>query len=205
MDPARPKSDHQETIFEGSEQNADNTVAESPTETPTKVTPGQEVTPEAFAGLVSQSGLLSADELDSFQQDLPAEEQPADAQALAELLIRRNKLTEYQARQIQLGKVKGLVFGNYIVLDELGKGGMGMVFKAYHRRMKRTVALKVLPPEMTSEANALARFHREVGGSAEDLQFEACRWRPADGDLAGVGRDLSCRPGGAHARGAAYG
>ncbi|MCG8586030.1 MAG: hypothetical protein MI757_15085, partial [Pirellulales bacterium] len=129
MDPARPKSDHQETIFEGSPDQQENTIAESATETPTKGVPaGEHVTPEAFAGLVSQSGLLSADELDSIQQELSESGEPADAEALAKLLITRNKLTEYQAQQLHMGKVKGLVFGNYIVLDELGKGGMGMVF-----------------------------------------------------------------------------
>lgn len=163
MDPARPKSDHQETIFEGSLENAEQTISETAAETPTKgVFTGEIATPEEFAGLVSQSGLLSADELDAFQTGLSQEDLPDDAESLAELLVKREKLTEYQARQLQTGNVKGLVFGNYIVLDELGKGGMGMVFKAYHRRMKRIVALKVLPPEMTSEANALARFHREV-------------------------------------------
>ena len=40
---------------------------------------------------------------------------------------------------------------------------MGQVFKAQHRRMERMVAIKMLPPAMTKDAAALARFQREVG------------------------------------------
>ena len=43
--------------------------------------------------------------------------------------------------------------GNYIILDKLGQGGMGMVLKAEHKRMKRVVALKVMMgPAMTRRA-----------------------------------------------------
>ncbi len=54
------------------------------------------------------------------------------------------------------------VLGNYTLLEPLGAGGMGEVFKAEHRLMKRVVALKVLAPHLVRDPDARARFRREV-------------------------------------------
>ncbi len=56
----------------------------------------------------------------------------------------------------------GLLIGNYLILDKLGAGGMGMVFKARHRRLNRIVALKILPPSFARDRTAVLRFKREV-------------------------------------------
>jgi formylglycine-generating enzyme required for sulfatase activity len=56
----------------------------------------------------------------------------------------------------------GRVLGNYVLLEPLGAGGMGRVFKAEHRRMKRQVALKVIAPDLLRLPLARARFQREV-------------------------------------------
>ena len=54
-----------------------------------------------------------------------------------------------------------LVIGNYTVLGRLGAGGMGTVFKARHRSMKRVVALKILSRDTSSPTDHILRFGRE--------------------------------------------
>jgi tRNA A-37 threonylcarbamoyl transferase component Bud32 len=65
------------------------------------------------------------------------------------------------------GKTKGLVLGNYVLMEKLGQGGMGMVFKARHRKMGRVVALKVLSPSVTKNPRAVKRFQREAHAAAQ--------------------------------------
>src|SRR6185369_6404495 len=96
-----------------------------------------------FAAQVAASGLLSAEEVAAFRERLPEEKRQGDAQEFAKEMVRQKLLTNYQASAIYSGKAATLVLGKYLVLDKLGQGGMGMVFKARHRTMNRIVAVKV--------------------------------------------------------------
>ena len=56
----------------------------------------------------------------------------------------------------------GMKIRDYELLEMLGQGGMGSVWKAKHTRLKRLFAIKLLPQEKTSDEAAVARFNREM-------------------------------------------
>jgi eukaryotic-like serine/threonine-protein kinase len=90
------------------------------------------------------------------QQRLP------DPKTLTQELLHRGWLTAYQARELGSGRGAGLVLDNYLLLEPLGIGGSGQVFKARHRKMGRLVALKVLRPDVVKDREIVQRFYREI-------------------------------------------
>jgi len=118
-----------------------------------------------ISGLLA-SELVSAEQLQAVQKQPPADQRPDSAETLAKLLVRQGLLTKYQANALCQGKGKGLVLGNYVILEKLGAGGMGMVFRARHRRMGRVVAVKVLSADAVKKPEAVERFQREARAAA---------------------------------------
>src|SRR5271154_889350 len=119
---------------------------------------------EQFVKQLTDSGVIAPGKLENF---VPPKAAPKDAQELARQLVQSKHLTKFQAQEIYGGRTKSLILGSYTILDKIGAGGMGQVFKAEHRRMKRIVAIKMLPPAVTKDAAAVARFQREVEAAAK--------------------------------------
>jgi serine/threonine-protein kinase len=76
-------------------------------------------------------------------------------------------LTRFQARMLLHGRANGFFLGPYRILDQIGRGGMGKVYKALHESMNRTVALKVLTPSLMKTPKARAMFRNEVQTAAQ--------------------------------------
>jgi serine/threonine-protein kinase len=83
------------------------------------------------------------------------------AELVAEL-VRRRWLTHFQAELLLAGRAGELVIGQYILLERLGQGGMGTVYKARHRVLKAVRAVKIIQPERLTGPNAVKRFFQEV-------------------------------------------
>ena len=103
------------------------------------------LTPEQFGELTSKYA--------------PAHPDPAD---LARLLIKLRWMTVYQAKKLLSGHGAELFVSQYLILDKLGEGGMGKVYKAIQMSLARVVALKVIRSNLLKSATALKRFRREV-------------------------------------------
>jgi serine/threonine protein kinase len=114
------------------------------------------------------SGLLTAVQLDELDAELRAGPGPALEHAdgaiwdksRADRAVARAWISRFQAQELLAGKTR-FRLGSYLIVDELGRGGMGQVFKAEHELMGRTVAVKVLP-RTKSTPESEAQFRREM-------------------------------------------
>ena len=111
---------------------------------------------DEFGQSLVEIGLIDAAELARHAAD-----SAQGVVALSGALVKAGKLTPYQAAAVYQKKSRGLLIGNYLILDKLGQGGMGVVFKARHRRLGRVGALKILPPSFARDRGAVMRFRRE--------------------------------------------
>jgi serine/threonine protein kinase len=122
---------------------------------------------DTFVAGLTEFGLLEPAEIKACLDRQSTGERPADTAAIARELVRTGQLTRYQATAIARGQARGLVMGDYVVLEKIGAGGMGTVFKARHRRTKRNVAVKVLFPNVTRNSKAVPRLQREALAAAQ--------------------------------------
>lgn len=124
----------------------------------------QSMNRDTFLDCLYRSGLFPGQAGDEVVSHLPASDRGMD---LARALVAQGLLTRFQARQLLRGKFNRLVLGPYRILEMLGRGGMGRVFKAVHEPMARTVALKLVTPGLLKDGRALALFRREVRTTAQ--------------------------------------
>jgi eukaryotic-like serine/threonine-protein kinase len=116
---------------------------------------------DEFSKRVSETGILPSSELSVLQRDFLSESSSLEGDSFAKFLVRRKKLSKYQAQAIYQGKERGLIIGKYMLIEEIGGGAMGRVYRALDRQLKRTVALKRLRSHRRSSDTAVKRFTRE--------------------------------------------
>src|SRR5262245_12668829 len=100
------------------------------------------------------------EELESLRRRIP------DTQVLARELVRRGLLTGYQLDQLGRGRTAHLLLGPYRILEPIGEGATGQVFKARHGTLARLVALKVLHEDQVANPRTVQRFLREARAAA---------------------------------------
>ncbi|HLA83588.1 MAG TPA: protein kinase [Thermoguttaceae bacterium] len=117
---------------------------------------------EEFLNALSKSQLLKPEQLAHAQDTLLL---AGSAEQFAEILVEEGLLTEWQASQLMAGLTR-FTIGNYVLLDLLGRGGMGSVFLARHLTMNRQVALKVISRRVGKDPASRDRFLSEARATA---------------------------------------
>src|SRR5262245_796295 len=124
----------------------------------------QQISRETFLERLRASGLLSEEQLARAAELATKDDR---GKTVARALIEQGLLTRFQAEMVYRGRTDGFTLGQYRILDRIGRGGMGRVFKAEHQTMNRVVALKVLAPDLMKTERARKLFEREVRAAAK--------------------------------------
>lgn len=120
------------------------------------------------------SGLMDAEGLMACFEAIPPAKRDAPEhldRRLARQAVQSQVLTLWQAQQLLLGRTSGFQVDRYTLMELIGQGGMGRVYRARDTRLNRQVALKILAPERINNPRAVARFQREARVGAQ-LQHE---------------------------------
>src|ERR1700736_6949896 len=100
---------------------------------------------EWFIWDLRRSNLIDRGQLDQVIGDFLNKNPGAEPPALAEFLVKQGILTEFQAERLLQGKTQGFVLGPFTLMDALGTGSMGTVYKAQSKTDSDWYAVKVLP------------------------------------------------------------
>lgn len=118
-----------------------------------------------FAAMLAKNHLLDPLQMEEISTHLL--DRFPDPRALARELVQRGWLTPFQANKLFLERGDDLLLGSYILLERLGVGGMGEVYKARHAKLDKIVAIKLVRSDRLNDAETLRRFQREVRAAAQ--------------------------------------
>lgn len=117
---------------------------------------------EEFVQQITELELVSSTDLQDVEKRIADSGGGDDLDTLTRTLVTQYRLSEYQVEVICQQRKEPLFVGDYVILDKIGQGGMGMVYKARPTKGHHLVAVKVLPPDLSEDPNAVKRFQREV-------------------------------------------
>ncbi len=100
---------------------------------------------EWFVWDLRRSNLIDRGQLDQIIGDFLSKNPGAEPPLLADFLVKQGYLTEFQAERLLQGKTQGFVLGPFTLMDALGAGSMGTVYKAQSKTDGKWYAVKVLP------------------------------------------------------------
>ncbi|MBN9119928.1 MAG: protein kinase [Planctomycetes bacterium] len=92
---------------------------------------------------------------------------PSLIEWLADPVASPTLVTPFQAASLAEGRAADLELGPYLLLDRLDSGGMGEVFRAWHRLLLREDAVKTIRADLTTDPDAVRRFLREAESAAK--------------------------------------
>jgi response regulator RpfG family c-di-GMP phosphodiesterase/tRNA A-37 threonylcarbamoyl transferase component Bud32 len=148
---------------------------------------------EVFLNRLLESRLLDLSAIEGFLQERGEHlDVWASEERLGHSLVQAGLLTRYQLECVLTGNVHTLLLGGYRVLERLGSGGMGVVYRAEHCLMKRRVAVKVLPVDEDCPSSVRQRFYGEMRVLADlhhanvVLAFDAGEVPPPGPDMPGM-------------------
>jgi serine/threonine protein kinase len=121
---------------------------------------------EWFVWDLRRSNLIDRGQLDQIVGEFLNKHPGAEPPALAEFLVGQSILTQFQAERLLQGKTQGFVLGPFTLMDALGTGSMGTVYKAQSKNDNRWYAVKVLPRRSMWNVRIARRKVRE---------FEQCQ------------------------------
>lgn len=107
------------------------------------------------------------EEWDELPHDLRNEILHPTAGDVLDKLVENHLLTQYQADAVRQGGEGELVLGHYRLLDVIGRGGMGVVYRAEHLHLRRQVAVKVMARTAETSPRLLHRFYGEARAVAK--------------------------------------
>src|SRR5438105_15661866 len=100
---------------------------------------------EWFVWDLRRSNLIDRGQLDQIVGEYLQKNPQAEPAALASFLVDKGILTEFQSQRLLQGKTQGFVLGPFTLMDALGAGSMGTVYKAQSKTDGKWYAVKVLP------------------------------------------------------------
>jgi serine/threonine protein kinase len=122
-----------------------------------------------FIDGIQKSGLVPVEELRRLLSELREEHGGplSDPDQVAEVLIAKSLLTEWQCQKLKSGRCRGFFLGDYKLVGHLGTGGMSTVYLAEHVTDGRKRAIKVLPRKRVGKRSYLERFRLEAEATAK--------------------------------------